>query len=146
MLQTILLVILCLICVTLIGVVLMQRSEGGALGMGGSTGSILTARGAGDLLTRITWILGVAFFVLSLIITILSGFERRATSVVDRVDMNKLGVQPKLNIAPQPGDAQPPASSQPAQSGAPPLPDAAPPPLPDAAPAPAPTSAPRPAQ
>jgi protein translocase SecG subunit len=63
MLQTILLVAMILISVALTAVILLQRSEGGALGMGGGPSGFMTARGAGNLLTRATSILAVLFFV-----------------------------------------------------------------------------------
>ena len=63
MLQTILLVAIIIVAISLTGVVLLQRSEGGALGMGGGPSGFMTARGAGNLLTRTTSILAVAFFV-----------------------------------------------------------------------------------
>ena len=63
MLQTILLVAMIIISVSLSAVILLQRSEGGALGMGGGPSGFMTARGAGNLLTRTTSILAVAFFV-----------------------------------------------------------------------------------
>ncbi len=74
-LVNILLVINVFVCVALIAVVLIQRSEGGALGMGGGGGpsGFMTTRGAGDLLTRLTWILAAVFFVLALPQTVLSG-------------------------------------------------------------------------
>jgi len=100
------------VCIALIGVVLLQRSEGGALGMGGGPSGFMTARGAGDLLTRTTWILGTLFFVLSLALTLLAGRERGASSVVDRVKMNSLAPS-TLNKAP----AQPAAPANP--NGAP---------------------------
>ena len=59
MLQTILLVIMILISIALTGVILLQRSEGGALGMGGGPSGFMTARGAGNLLTKTTWILEI---------------------------------------------------------------------------------------
>ena len=73
MLQNILLVANILVCIALIAVVLMQRSEGGALGMGGGPSGFMTARGAGDLLTRTTWILFGLFLALSLALTLLGG-------------------------------------------------------------------------
>jgi len=57
----ILLVCHILVSVSLIAVVLLQRSEGGALGMGGGPTGMMSARGAGDLLTRTTWILAILF-------------------------------------------------------------------------------------
>ena len=79
-----------IVSVCLAGVVLLQRSEGGALGMGGGPTGFMTARGAGDLLTRLTWGLGTAFFILSLALTLVTGREKAATSVVDRVKVESL--------------------------------------------------------
>ena len=59
--QTVLLVLQILVCVGLVAVILLQRSEGGALGMGGGGGGMMTARGAGNLLSRTTAILAVFF-------------------------------------------------------------------------------------
>lgn len=127
MLLNLLLVLEILVSLALIGVVLLQRSEGGALGMGGGPSGFMTARGAGDLLTRTTWILGAAFFIIALVLTILSGRERGASSVVDRLNVDAINPS-TLN--------QPPA--QPAPAGAPPA-------APSAAPAaPAPLEAPTP--
>ncbi|HYE43502.1 MAG TPA: preprotein translocase subunit SecG, partial [Caulobacteraceae bacterium] len=61
----ILLTIQIIICVALTAVILLQRSEGGALGMGGGSGGFMTARGAGNLLTRTTAILATLFFIVS---------------------------------------------------------------------------------
>ena len=66
MLSSLLLVLNILVCIALIGVVLLQRSEGGVLGSGGSPTGLITTRGAGDLLTRTTWILFSTFLVISL--------------------------------------------------------------------------------
>ncbi len=91
MLIGVLLAINIVVCLGLIGVVLLQRSEGGALGMGGgNSGSFMTARGAGDLLTRITWILFSIFLVISLVLTILTGRNNSGGSIVDRLDMQNL--------------------------------------------------------
>jgi preprotein translocase subunit SecG len=119
MLLTLLLVLEIIISLALVIVVLLQRSEGGALGMGGGPGGFMTARGAGDLLTRITWILGAAFFTLALTLTIVSGRQRGASSVVDRLNID--AINPNTLNQPPP---QPPAGT--AQPGAP---NAAPAPL-----------------
>jgi len=107
MLLGILLALHIFVCVCLIGVVLMQRSEGGALGMGGGPTGFMSARGAGDLLTRITWVLGVAFFVLSLLLTILAGREKGAASVVDRLKIDALDPSRLNKPAPTSPDAAP---------------------------------------
>lgn len=90
MLLGILLTFEIIVSVALAGVVLLQRSEGGALGMGGGPSGFMTARGAGDLLTRMTWILGTLFFILSLTLTIIAGHQRGASSVVDRLKVDSI--------------------------------------------------------
>ena len=139
MLLNILLVILVLVCVALTGVILLQRSEGGALGMGGGPSGIFTARGAGDLLTRTTSILAAMFFVLSMGITLLASHGRSQSSVTDKLKVNPLTLQDLAKAQKPP--AGPPQSSS---DAAPPLPTAAPP-LPTTATPPAmPNQAPRP--
>ena len=81
--DTILLVILIVIALALIGVVLVQRSEGGALGIGGGPGGLFSARGSANLLTRITAGLAAAFMILSLVLVILEGSRGRTRSVMD---------------------------------------------------------------
>jgi len=73
--QAVLLVIQLLVSIALIGVVLLQRSEGGALGMGGGgsgLGGLFSPRGAADTLTRTTAVLAVLFFCSSLGLTLLA--------------------------------------------------------------------------
>ncbi|MDB5440386.1 MAG: preprotein translocase, SecG subunit, partial [Caulobacteraceae bacterium] len=83
MLFALLLVVNILICIALICVVLLQQSEGGALGMGGGPSGFMTARGAGDLLTRTTWILAGAFIVLSLSLTVLQARQTKAANSIN---------------------------------------------------------------
>jgi preprotein translocase subunit SecG len=83
---TIILVVHLLIAVALIGVVLLQRSEGGALGIGsGGAGSLFSSRGVANVLTRTTAILAVAFFVTSIALTMIAKKEHAPTSVFDQV-------------------------------------------------------------
>ena len=81
--ETVLLVILVIIALALIAVVLVQRSEGGALGMGGGPGGLFSARGSANLLTRITAGLAAAFMILSLVLVIIEGSNNRSRSVMD---------------------------------------------------------------
>lgn len=120
MLLGILLAIHIIVCVCLIGVVLLQRSEGGALGMGGGPNGMMTARGAGDLLTRTTWILGTLFFILSLALTLLTGRQSGSGSVVDRIKIDNLDAS---KLAPPPSA---PAQSAPTTSDGAPAPIQAP--------------------
>ena len=86
--ETVLLVVHLLIALALIGVVLLQRSEGGALGIGGGggggSGSLFTARGVGNALTRTTAWLAVAFFCTSIGLTLIAT-HRGSGSVINTV-------------------------------------------------------------
>ena len=85
--QTLLLVAELIIAVALIGFVLLQRSEGGALGMGGgsSMGGLFTPRGAADTLTRTTAILAFLFFATCIGLNLLALHGRNETSILDSV-------------------------------------------------------------
>ena len=76
-----LLIVQSLVAVALITVILMQRSEGGGLGVGGSSSGFMTARGAADFLTRSTSILGGAFIVLSIVMAAIAGATREPTKI-----------------------------------------------------------------
>jgi preprotein translocase subunit SecG len=79
--QSVLIVIHLLIVLAMVGVILLQRSEGGGLGIG-STGGFLTSRGSSNLLTRTTAFLAIGFFATSMILSILAGIERKPASVL----------------------------------------------------------------
>jgi preprotein translocase subunit SecG len=83
----VLIVIHVMVAIALVGVVLVQRSEGGGLGIGasGGMGSFMTARGTTNLLTRTTAILATAFMVISLALAILAGAGRERRSIVDQI-------------------------------------------------------------
>jgi preprotein translocase subunit SecG len=86
--QTLILTIHILIALALIGSVLLQRSEGGGLGIGGGGGSgggFMTARGTANMMTRVTAILAAFFFATSLILAIMAGSQRDSVSIVDEV-------------------------------------------------------------
>ena len=107
--QTVLLVVHLIIALLLIGTILLQRSEGGALGIGGSGGgggSLFTARGVGNGLTRATAILAVCFFITSIALTVLATHKGKPGSVFD-------------NATPAPAtDVAPGAPAAPATGGA----------------------------
>lgn len=134
--QTVLIVVHLMIVVALVGVVLLQRSEGGGLGIGGGSG-FMTARGAANALTRTTAILAAAFFATSLALSILARYSERPADVLDKVEqgapsggvLDQLGGQPaKPADAAQPAaDAAKPAeTAQPAADAAKPAESAAP--------------------
>ncbi len=82
--ETVIIVIHLMVIVALVAVVLLQRSEGGALGIGGSN-AFLTTRGQGNVLTRATTILGAAFFLTSIAMTVYSQFQAPPSSILDTV-------------------------------------------------------------
>jgi preprotein translocase subunit SecG len=112
MLQTILLVAMILVSIALAGVILIQRSEGGALGMGGGPSGFMTARGAGNLLTKTTWILAILFFLLAIGLTITGNIARSSQSIVDAAAMGELAGTTGADSAQAPTDA--PATPAPA--------------------------------
>ena len=80
--QTVLIVLHLMIVVALVATVLLQRSEGGALGVGGG-GGFMTGRGQANALTRATALLGTAFFVTRLALTLLAHYDRAPKSIID---------------------------------------------------------------
>ena len=88
--QTVLIVIHLMIVLALVGVVLIQRSEGGGLGIGGGSG-FMSARGTANALTRTTAILAALFFATSLGLGVLSRFESRPTDILDRIQQGTAG-------------------------------------------------------
>lgn len=139
MLSGLLIVLDILVCIALVAVVLLQRSEGGAFGMGGGPTGLVTARGAGDLLTRTTWVLFSLFLALSVGLTLLGAHDRATSSVLERLKLQ----QANPNALSQP--IQPPANTLPAApAGGQGAPLMAPPPASPLS-APAPQTAPSPA-
>jgi preprotein translocase subunit SecG len=87
-----------MLAIAMIGAILVQRSEGGALGIGGGGGGgLMTTRGQANLLTRVTGVLAALFFVTSMALVMMAGSPNRVRSIMD----------------------QPPPSTQPAPPAAP---------------------------
>jgi len=102
--QTLLLFAELIVAVALIFFVLLQRSEGGALGMGGggSMGGLFTARGAADTLTRTTSILAFLFFALCIGLNLLALHGRDQTSILDSAPSTNIPAKPAPAPAPLP--------------------------------------------
>ncbi len=97
--QEFLLIVHLIIVIALVATILMQRSEGGALGMGGGPGGMMTARGAANFLTRATTLLAIAFIGLSLGLAIMARQTTAPTSVLDEIEGEEQGTQlPDLEI------------------------------------------------
>ena len=80
--QTVIIVIHLMIVATLIATVLLQKSEGGGLGVGGGAG-FMSSRGTANLLTRTTAVLAVGFFLTSLVLSWLATYDRKPSSVIN---------------------------------------------------------------
>lgn len=102
---TFLLVVQAIIATALVTVILMQRSEGGGLGVGGSPSGFMSARGAADFLTRVTKILAILFVGLSIALAVMASVKRAPsnidTSLVKQAPASGAPVQPN---APASGD------------------------------------------
>jgi preprotein translocase subunit SecG len=79
--QTVVIVVHLMIVATLIATVLLQKSEGGGLGVGGGAG-FMSSRGTANLLTRTTAVLAVGFFVTSLFLSWLASYDRKPSSII----------------------------------------------------------------
>ena len=107
---TVLLILHLMIAASLVGVVLLQRSEGGALGIGGGGGGFMSGRGAANFLTRVTAGLAAAFFATSILLTLLANRTERAPSVFDVPASVPAKTAPAApGPAPQPGQPEPSA-------------------------------------
>ncbi|TNC63549.1 preprotein translocase subunit SecG [Rubellimicrobium roseum] len=112
--ETVALVILLLLALALIGVVLLQRSEGGGLGMG--AGGVMSGRAQANALTRVTWILGAGFMAMSVVMTILAAQQSAGSSVVDQINPNAADADESPALPDLGGDGSllpPPASDAP---------------------------------
>ena len=120
-----LLIVQTLIAVALIGVILMQRSEGGGLGVGGSSSGFMTARGAADFLTRSTAVLGGLFIVLSIVMAAIAGATRTPTKIDTSLANEAAPIertQPAQQQQPTAPTAAPTNQQQPQKQSAPAVP------------------------
>jgi len=119
--QMIVLSIHLVVCLALIGLVLLQRSEGGALGMGGGgSGALMSGRGAADALAKMTQVAGGFFLITSLALTLLSGAgSGEGRSVLDMLPRNAPLTLPATPAPTQTPTPTQPVAPDPTQSSAP---------------------------
>lgn len=117
--STVLLLIHIMVAVALVGVILLQRSEGGALGIGGGGGGFMTGRSAGNALTKSTAILAACFFATSLVLSILASQHRTTPSILNPTGQSGGGGLAPLQIPGGPAPASPQAAPAPAAPAAP---------------------------
>jgi preprotein translocase subunit SecG len=118
--QNVVLIVHLILALCLIGVVLLQRSEGGALGIGGGGGGLVSQRGAATALSKITWALAIGFLCTSILLTILAGgggsgsvLDQFLTEPDTEVPLPEL-LAPGSASDPAGGDLLPPAETAPA--------------------------------
>jgi len=110
--ENIILIIHLILALALIGAVLLQRSEGGGLGIGGGGGGgVMSGRSAAGALTKLTWILAIAFLVTSVSLTVLAVRGSDGDSVIERLGTDA-PVAPTAPITPGlEGDLLPPSAN-----------------------------------
>ena len=125
MLFTFLLIVQTIVAVSLCTVILLQRSEGGGLGVGGSSAGFMTARGAADFLSRATAWLGAAFIILCIALAAIAGTRGDSQKIDASIANQPIQQAPLSDPATQPAPAQdavkPNNSAAPADNGAVPL-------------------------
>ena len=112
-------VVQALVAAALVGVILMQRSEGGGLGVGGSPTGLMSARGAADFLTRATAVLATLFVVLSIALAALAVGTTSGRKIDTSLDRSAPAAAVPQPVDPLAGAAQPGAQPAPAAPAAP---------------------------
>lgn len=120
--ENVILTIHLILALLLIGVVLLQRSEGGGLGMGGGAGGVMSGRGAATALTKLTWIFAAGFIITSVTLTIIAAQNSGNSSVIDQI--GGTAPAPSAPSSPLGSDLLPPPAADAPLT--PPRPDAAP--------------------
>ena len=85
-----------ILAVLLVGIILLQKSEGGALGIGVSQDSFISSRSAGSVLTKATAIIATLFIVTSISLTIMSKEEFSSSSVLERIEEKEDSTEPQI--------------------------------------------------
>ena len=90
------LIINIILAILLVGVILLQKSEGGALGLGASQESFISSRSAGSILTKFTAVIATLFIITSLSLTIMSKEEFSSSSVLEKVEEKQDSSEPQI--------------------------------------------------
>ena len=96
--QTLLLIIHITIAVLLIGSVLLQKSDGGALGIGGNSDNLMSSRSAGNFLTKFTTVLAFLFIITSISLTLINKKDNSQKSIIEKIEQldKNSSSQPKI--------------------------------------------------
>ncbi len=94
--ENLVLVINIILAIILIGIILLQKSEGGALGLGASQDSFISSRSAGNFLTKATAIIATLFIITSISLTVMSKGDFTSKSVLEKVEEEKDSSEPEI--------------------------------------------------
>ena len=94
--ENFILIINIILAVLLVGIILLQRSEGGALGLGVSQDNFISSRSASNFLTKTTAIIATLFIITSISLTIISKEELSSSSVLEKVEEEKDSLEPEI--------------------------------------------------
>ena len=94
--ENIILIINVVLAIVVVGVILLQKSEGGALGLGASQESYISSRSAGSILTKVTAIIATLFIITSVSLTIMSKEEFSSSSVLEKVEEKEDSSEPEI--------------------------------------------------
>jgi len=96
--ETLLLVVHIILAILLIGSVLLQKSDGGALGIGGNSDNLMSSRSAGNFLTKFTAVLAFLFIITSISLTLINKKDTSQKSIIDKIEQldKNTNTQPKI--------------------------------------------------
>ena len=94
--ENIILTLNIILAILLVAIILLQKSEGGALGLGASQDSFITSRSAGSFLTKATAIIATLFIITSISLTIMSKEELSSSSVLEKIDEREDSSEPQI--------------------------------------------------
>ena len=96
--ETLLLIIHIVLAIFLIGSVLLQKSDGGALGIGGNSDNLMSSRSAGNFLTKFTAVLAFLFIITSISLTLINKKDTSQKSIIDKIEQldKNTNTQPKI--------------------------------------------------
>ena len=96
--ETLLLIVHIVLAIFLIGSVLLQKSDGGALGIGGNSDNLMSSRSAGNFLTKFTAVLAFLFIITSISLTLINKKDTSQKSIIDKIEQldKNTNTQPKI--------------------------------------------------
>jgi preprotein translocase subunit SecG len=96
--ETLLLIVHIILAILLIGSVLLQKSDGGALGIGGTSDNLMSSRSVGNFLTKFTAVLAFLFIITSISLTLINKKDTTQKSIIDKIEQldKNTNTQPRI--------------------------------------------------